>query len=199
LRRRYIGFIFQTFGLLPFLTVAENIEVSLRLLHTPRKERELLVGEALEMVGLSQRARHRTYELSGGEQQRVAIARALVNQPALILADEPTGQLDSATGANIIQLLRQIADQPGITVITASHDTNIMEVADIVFKLQDGKLISSSARDDSSLPELEPQSSSIRLTTSQPMLDAGDTKPIKIRVAETSDRQRQQTNPPVRH
>ena len=143
LRRRHIGFIFQTFGLLPFLTVAENVEVSLRILHTPRKERDIRVSEALEMVGLSQRARHRTYELSGGEQQRVAIARAFVNQPALILADEPTGQLDSATGANIIQLLRQIADQPGVTVITASHDANIIEVADVVFELRDGKLVSS--------------------------------------------------------
>jgi len=154
LRRRDIGFIFQTFGLLPFLTVEENVEVSLRLLHTPRKERKIRVSDALEMVGLSNRAKHRTYELSGGEQQRVSIARALVNQPTLILADEPTGQLDSATGANIIQLLRQIADQPGVTVITASHDANIIEVADIVFNLHDGRLVSPVPGDGRSLEEV---------------------------------------------
>jgi len=152
-RRRDIGFIFQTFGLLPFLTVEENVEVSLRLLHTPRKERKIRVSDALEMVGLSKRAKHRTYELSGGEQQRVSIARALVNQPTLILADEPTGQLDTATGANIIQLLRQIADQPGVTVITASHDANIIEVADVVFDLQDGRLVSPVPGDGRSLTE----------------------------------------------
>jgi peptide/nickel transport system ATP-binding protein len=154
LRRRDIGFIFQTFGLLPFLTVEENVEVSLRLLHTPRKERKIRVSDALEMVGLSNRAKHRTYELSGGEQQRVSIARALVNQPTLILADEPTGQLDSATGANIIQLLRQIADQPGVTVITASHDANIIEVADVVFNLQDGRLVSPVPGDGRSFEEV---------------------------------------------
>jgi putative ABC transport system ATP-binding protein len=153
LRRREIGFIFQTFGLLPFLTVEENVEVSLRLLHTHRKERKIRVSDALEMVGLSNRAKHRTYELSGGEQQRVAIARALVNQPALILADEPTGQLDTTTGANIIQLLRQIADQPGVTVITASHDANIIEVADVVYDLQDGCLVSPGSGDGKSLLE----------------------------------------------
>ncbi|MCK4725147.1 MAG: ATP-binding cassette domain-containing protein, partial [Anaerolineales bacterium] len=130
-----------------------NVEVSLRLLHTPRKERKIRVSDALEMVGLSKLSRHRTYELSGGEQQRVSIARALVNQPTLILADEPTGQLDSTTGANIIQLLRQIADQPGVTVITASHDANIIEVADVVFDLQDGRLVSPVPGDGRSLTE----------------------------------------------
>lgn len=141
LRRRQIGFIFQTFGLLPFLTVEENIAVPLRLVRMERKERQARVEESLAMVGLANRAHHRTYELSGGEQQRVAIARALVNQPALILADEPTGQLDSATGRGIIDLLHQIVQQTGITVIVASHDANMSEVADVVFELQDGRLV----------------------------------------------------------
>jgi peptide/nickel transport system ATP-binding protein len=140
LRRRGIGFIFQTFGLLPFLTVEENVELPMRLVRASRAERNARVGEALGLVGLSHRARHRTHELSGGEQQRVAIARALVNRPALILADEPTGQLDSTTGASIIQLLRDIASQTGVTVLVASHDDNLRKVADIVYELQDGKL-----------------------------------------------------------
>jgi peptide/nickel transport system ATP-binding protein len=136
-----IGFVFQTFGLLPFLSVRENVEVPLRLLYTARQNRKTLVEEALETVGLSDRAEHRTYELSGGEQQRVAIARALVKRPGLILADEPTGQLDSLTGASIITLLKEIATQAGVTVVVASHDPNVHEAADRVFELKDGRLI----------------------------------------------------------
>jgi len=100
-----------------------------------------LVDEVLEMVGLADRANHRTYELSGGEQQRVAIARALVKQPTLILADEPTGQLDTLTGASIIALLKQIATQTGVTVVVASHDPNVHETADWIFELKDGWLV----------------------------------------------------------
>jgi putative ABC transport system ATP-binding protein len=139
--RRRIGYIFQTFGLLPFLTVEENVQISLRLLRTPRQERRALVDDALEMVGLTDRARHRTYELSGGEQQRVAIARALVKHPTLILADEPTGQLDSLTGASIIALLKQIVIQTGVTVVIASHDPTVHEAADLIFELKDGRLV----------------------------------------------------------
>jgi len=139
--RRQIGFVFQTFGLLPFLSVEENVQVPLRLLHTPRQERTPLVREMLELVGLADRADHRTHELSGGEQQRVAIARALVKRPALILADEPTGQLDSLTGASIIALLKEIAAQTGVTVVVASHDPNVHEAAERVFELQDGRLV----------------------------------------------------------
>ncbi len=139
--RRQIGFVFQIFGLLPFLSVEENVQVPLRLLRTPRQEREVLVGEVLEMVGLSARARHRTYELSGGEQQRVAIARALVKRPTLILADEPTGQLDSLTGARIIALLKEIVAQTSVTVVVASHDPNVHEAADRLFELKDGRLV----------------------------------------------------------
>lgn len=153
LRRERLGFVFQTFGLLPFLTVEENVEVPLRLVKTPRKERNTRVAEVLSWVGLSKRARHRTYELSGGEQQRVAIARALVNRPSLILADEPTGQLDSATGIAIIQLLKEIVERTGTTVIVASHDANVMKAADLVFDLRDGRLV------DIHMPQINPQDS----------------------------------------
>jgi peptide/nickel transport system ATP-binding protein len=135
-----IGFVFQTFGLLPFLSVEENVQVPLRLLYTSRQERRGRVDQVLDMVGLAERAGHRTYELSGGEQQRVAIARALVKHPTLILADEPTGQLDSLTGASIIALLKEIA-QAGVTVVVASHDPNVHEAADCIFELRDGRLV----------------------------------------------------------
>jgi putative ABC transport system ATP-binding protein len=136
-----IGFVFQTFGLLPFLTVEENVEVPLRLLYTAPVERQVRVREMLEVVGLEDRAEHRTYELSGGEQQRVAIARALVKQPTLLLADEPTGQLDSLTGESIIALLKRVARQGGVTVVVASHDPNVHEAADWIFELRDGRLL----------------------------------------------------------
>jgi ABC-type lipoprotein export system ATPase subunit len=139
-RRKQFSFIFQTFGLLPYLTVEENVEVPLRLVKTPRKERQERVAEVLTLVSLDHRAKHRTYELSGGEQQRVAISRALVNRPSILLADEPTGQLDSSTGATIIRLLREITDQFGVTVIVASHDPNMIQFADMIIELQDGKL-----------------------------------------------------------
>jgi putative ABC transport system ATP-binding protein len=111
------------------------------------KERQALTDQVLEMVGISARARHRTYELSGGEQQRVAIARALVKRPALILADEPTGQLDTLTGAGIITLLKEIASQTGVTVVVASHDPNVQEAADRIYVLQDGRLVQEIEKD----------------------------------------------------
>ena len=139
--REKVGYVFQTFGLLPFLSVEENVQIPLRLLRTAPQERQRLIASALKLVGLEGRATHRVYELSGGEQQRVAIARALVKQPALILADEPTGQLDSLTGASIITLLKEIAHQTGVTVLVASHDPNVHEVADWLFELKDGRLV----------------------------------------------------------
>jgi peptide/nickel transport system ATP-binding protein len=149
--RQQVGFVFQTFGLLPFLSVEENVQVPLRLLRTSPQERRVLVDEALEMVGLSNRASHRTYELSGGEQQRVAIARALVKRPALILADEPTGQLDTLTGASIITLLKEIASQTRVTVVVASHDPNVQEAADRIYVLQDGRLVQEIERKEQEL------------------------------------------------
>jgi putative ABC transport system ATP-binding protein len=139
-RRKQISFIFQNFGLLPFLTVEENVEIPLRLVKTPRKERQERVSEVLKLVSLDHRAKHRTYELSGGEQQRVAISRALVNRPSLLLADEPTGQLDSNTGATIIRLLHEIAERFRVTVIVASHDPNIIPFADTIIELRDGQI-----------------------------------------------------------
>ncbi len=140
-RRKQISFIFQTFGLLPYLTVEENVEVPLRLVNTPRKERQERVAEALSLVSLDQRAKHRTYELSGGEQQRVAISRALVNRPSILLADEPTGQLDSSTGATIIGLLHEVAERFGVTVIVASLDPNMIQFADTIIEFEDEKLV----------------------------------------------------------
>jgi peptide/nickel transport system ATP-binding protein len=138
LRRRWVGFIFQTFGLLPFLSVDENLQVPMRLLKASPHERQTAIDKMLAMVNLEDRAKHRTYELSGGEQQRVAIARALVKRPFLILADEPTGQLDTLTGASIIALLRDVVDQTGVTVVVASHDPKVHAAADISFELADG-------------------------------------------------------------
>ena len=142
LRRREVSYVFQTFGLLPFLSAQENIEAPLRLVRASGLERGNRSREVLKWVGLMGRAKHRTFELSGGEQQRVALARALVNQPRLILADEPTGQLDTVTGSNIIALLKSIVDQTGITVIIASHDPKVEEAADCVYELVDGELVS---------------------------------------------------------
>lgn len=141
LRRRKIGFVFQEFGLLPFLSARENVEAPLRLLHTAGRERDQRVEEALALVGLSDRMDHRVHELSGGEQQRVALARALVNKPVLILADEPTGQLDTVTGSNIIALLKEVAEKTGITVLVASHDAKVEEACEMVFELSDGRLV----------------------------------------------------------
>ncbi|MFQ3534659.1 MAG: ABC transporter ATP-binding protein [Aggregatilineales bacterium] len=141
LRRERLGFIFQSFGLLPLLTAAENVGVPLRMRGVPSAEREARVREALEWVGLARRARHRPYELSGGEQQRVAIARALAAQPQIVLADEPTGQLDSQTGRRILDLLRRLVSERGITLVIVSHDPMVMAEADVVHELRDGKLI----------------------------------------------------------
>lgn len=141
LRRRDIGFVFQTFGLVPFLSAAENIEVPLRLVLTAPDDRRQRTQEVLEMVGLQKRAGHRIFELSGGEQQRIALARALANHPALLLADEPTGQLDTATGHAIIDLIRSFVEDTGVTAVIASHDPKVVEAVDIVYSMQDGKLI----------------------------------------------------------
>jgi ABC-type lipoprotein export system ATPase subunit len=141
-RRQRVAFIFQSFGLMPFLSARENVETPLRLLNVRSSERSSLTTEVLELVGLADRAEHRTHELSGGEQQRVAIARALVGLPRLILADEPTGQLDTLTGSNIIALLREITEKTGITIVIASHDPKVEEAVDLVFEMKDGMLVS---------------------------------------------------------
>ena len=141
IRRRTIAFVFQSFGLVPILTAAENVEVPLRLVRAEPAARDRRVEELLDLVGLHERARHRPHELSGGEQQRVAIARALANRPRLLLADEPTGQLDSETGHRIMLVLRSVVRAEGITAIVATHDPMMLDVADRVVELRDGHLL----------------------------------------------------------
>ena len=141
MRQQRIGFVFQAFGLLPLLTATENVGVPLRMHGVPSKEREERVIEALSWVGLLERAKHRPYELSGGEQQRIAIARALAARPSIILADEPTGQLDSNTGRLILDLLRRLIVEQQMTIVIVTHDPQVMVEADIVHELHDGRLI----------------------------------------------------------
>ena len=140
-RRRKVGFIFQAFGLMPILSAAENVEVPLRLVSTEPRERERRVRDLLELVGLGGRANHRPHELSGGEQQRVAIARALANRPDLLLADEPTGQLDSQTGRGVMVLLQHLVMTEGLTAIVATHDPAFIDLANRVIELRDGRVV----------------------------------------------------------
>ncbi|AUY53593.1 ABC transporter ATP-binding protein [Streptomyces sp. CB01881] len=140
IRRDRIGFVFQSFGLIPVLTAAENVGVPMRLRRTPATEREERARTLLALVGLADHADQRPGELSGGQQQRVAIARALANEPDLIIADEPTGQLDSETGRSIMQLLRAVVRSEGVTALVATHDQTLMGLADRVIELRDGKL-----------------------------------------------------------
>ena len=141
-----IGMIFQSFNLLPRMTLEENVELPLRLAEVDRAERPARVREALERVRLTHRLGHRPTELSGGEQQRVAIARALVNRPKILLADEPTGNLDSATGEAILTLLRELQSQLGMTIVMVTHERPLAEAfADRLAIMGDGKLLSTSA------------------------------------------------------
>jgi putative ABC transport system ATP-binding protein len=139
LRARKLGFIFQTFNLIPVLTAYENIEYPL-LIHRRGGDVASRVRAALEQVGLGDRTGHRPSELSGGQQQRVAIARALVGEPALVLADEPTANLDSRTGHEIIELMRRLNREHGTTFIFSTHDPRIMTAADRVLEISDGRL-----------------------------------------------------------
>jgi putative ABC transport system ATP-binding protein len=144
-RRNTVGMIFQAFNLLPRMTLEENVELPLRLAEVDRSERAQRVHEALEHVRLTHRLGHRPSELSGGEQQRVAIARALVNCPKILLADEPTGNLDSATGESILSLLRQLQTQLGMTIIMVTHERPLAErFADRLATMADGKLLGTS-------------------------------------------------------
>ena len=138
LRRRRQGFVFQSFGLLPLLSAYENVELPLRINAVGYRERHERVAALLETVGLTRRAEHRPYELSGGEQQRVAIARALVTRPHVVFADEPTGELDSTTALSISSLLRGVVREEGGTLVTATHDLTLSGMADRVVELEDG-------------------------------------------------------------
>jgi putative ABC transport system ATP-binding protein len=140
LRRSTVSFIFQSFGLIPTLTAAENVGIPLRIASTPRAQREDRVQLLLSVVGLDKHVNQRPGELSGGQQQRVAIARALAVQPELLIADEPTGQLDSETGRQIMRLLRTVVAGEGITALVATHDPALLDLADTVLALDDGHL-----------------------------------------------------------
>ena len=141
-RSKEVGFIFQSFGLLPTLSAYENIELMLRIAQASRRKKQRTI-ELLDMVGLAKWMHHRPYELSGGQQQRVAIARALANRPRLILADEPTGELDSVTAREILELFARLSHEEEITVLVASHDPQVDALADHAFRLQDGQLAGS--------------------------------------------------------
>ena len=140
LRRDELAFIFQTFGLVPMLSARENVGLPLRLKKVPSAEREQRVAHLLDLVGLANHAEQRPSELSGGQQQRVAIARALANSPRLLIADEPTGQLDAETGATIMALLQSVVKSEGMTAIISTHDQTLQELADRSIRLADGVL-----------------------------------------------------------
>jgi len=140
LRARKIGYIFQTFNLIPVLTALENVMLPMIFVGTPREQRIKKATELLTIVGLGDRLHHKPGELSGGQQQRVAIARALANDPAIVLADEPTGNLDLQTGLEIINLLRTLNKEKGVTIVTATHDLKMIDVSDRIVYLRDGKI-----------------------------------------------------------
>jgi putative ABC transport system ATP-binding protein len=140
IRLTNIGFVFQTFNLLPQLTVVENVELPMALMGLPQKEQRKRALMLLETVGLKKRNNHLPKQLSVGEMQRVAIARALANAPSLIIADEPTGELDSKTGMEIIRLLSSLNREKNITVIIATHDKRIAEIADVIYQMKDGSI-----------------------------------------------------------
>jgi putative ABC transport system ATP-binding protein len=141
IRRKRIGFVFQSFALMPTMSAYENVELPLRMIGMNRRERRQRVMECLELVGLTRWAKHRPQELSGGQQQRVAIARALVNEPGLILADEPTGELDSVTGRDVMELFKNISKDEGVTIIMTSHDPVVQEYVDYTYRMADGKIL----------------------------------------------------------
>ncbi|WP_081417485.1 ABC transporter ATP-binding protein [Paenibacillus sp. Soil522] len=141
IRRQHMGFIFQAFALMPLLSARENVELSLRMAGVPRAQWKDRVAQCLELVGLERRMNHRPFELSGGEQQRVAIAKAIAHKPMLLLADEPTGELDSGMSAQIMAVFQNIIRTEQVTICMTTHDPTILEVADHVYEMVDGKFI----------------------------------------------------------
>jgi putative ABC transport system ATP-binding protein len=140
-RREQVGFIFQSFSLMPTLSAFENVELMLRIVGLPGKERHDRALHCLGLVGLSRWVHHRPYEMSGGQQQRLAIARALANHPRLILADEPTGELDSTTAREILALFKSIVKEEQVTLLMASHDALVDDYADFIWHLKDGQIV----------------------------------------------------------
>ena len=139
--RKNVGFIFQAFGLSPIYTATENVEIVMQISGKSRRQRRERAEYCLDQVGLTKWKNHRIYELSGGQQQRIAIARALANEPRLILADEPTGKLDTATAREIFLLFRQIVEDEGVTILMAAHDPLVDQYVDRVLQLQDGQIL----------------------------------------------------------
>ena len=146
IRRNNVGFVFQSFSLLPLLSAFENVELPLRISGIKNTERQQRAKLALDIVGLSKRLQHRPYELSGGEQQRVAIARAIVIRPEIVIADEPTGELDSSNAKEIFSLLKNMVSEHGITVIATTHDPTLLDMADTVTELSDGNIVEYSGK-----------------------------------------------------
>jgi putative ABC transport system ATP-binding protein len=141
LRRKHIGLIFQSYALVAYMSGLENVEFGLRLSGMPAKESRAAAERALTLVGLKKRMSHRPFELSGGEQQRVAIARAIAHRPKLVLADEPTAELDSKTGLQIVGLFRELVEREGLTIVMTTHDPAMMEIVDQVYALEDGVIV----------------------------------------------------------
>lgn len=144
LRRKEIGLVFQSFGLIPLMNAYENVEFGLRVAGTPVKGNRAAAERALEQVGMKERMQHRPAELSGGEQQRVAIARAIAHEPVLLIADEPTAELDSRMGIQVMRVFRELVNRSGMTVVLTTHDPEIMELVDHVISLEDGTIVSQS-------------------------------------------------------
>ena len=140
LRRTQIGFVFQSVALIPMMSAQENVEYALRMARL-RENRTARATECLKMVGLGSRMQHLPQELSGGEQQRVAIARALAHRPKIIFADEPTGELDTVTGLQVVKIFKDLCAQEGVTIVMTTHDTGLMEIGDAVIELEDGEQI----------------------------------------------------------
>ncbi|MDB5085168.1 MAG: putative transporter binding protein [Bacilli bacterium] len=141
LRRRRMGFVFQSFALVPLMSAQENVEFGLRIAGVPQKEWTTRALEALEFVGMAKRAKHRPFEMSGGEQQRCAIARAIAHRPTLLLADEPTAELDSKMGFQVMKVFKELVRTKEVTIVMTTHDPAIMELADDVYLLEDGQIV----------------------------------------------------------
>ncbi len=141
LRRERVGFVFQSVALIPMMTALENVEYALRLARYKGDRRERAL-ECLRLVGLSARQKHMPQELSGGEQQRVAIARAIAHRPRVIFADEPTGELDTVTGLQVVKIFKDLTAQEGVTIVMTTHDVGLMEIGDAVYELEGGEVVS---------------------------------------------------------